>query len=143
MNFPHQYVVQGRAQADGLVTLSGEKLQPLPSAAPAQFGGPGTEWSPEDLLVAAVADCFILSFRAIAAASKFTFNELTVTVDGTLDRVEREMLFTEFKIHARLSVAADVDAGRAQRLLEKAEQTCLVTNSLKSKVHLHAEILQG
>ncbi|MEQ1904287.1 MAG: OsmC family protein [Pirellulaceae bacterium] len=143
MNFPHQYVVQGRAQADGLVTLSGEKLQPLQSAPPAQFGGPGTEWSPEDLLVAAVADCFILSFRAIAAASKFAFNELNVTVDGSLDRVEREMLFTEFKIHARLSVAADVDAARAQRLLEKAEQTCLVTNSLKSKVHLHAEVVHA
>jgi peroxiredoxin-like protein len=143
MQFPHQYVVQGRAQADGLVTLSGEKLQPLQSAPPAQFGGPGTEWSPEDLLVAAVADCFILSFRAIAAASKFAFNELTITVDGTLDRVEREMLFTEFKIHARLSVAADVDATRAQRLLEKAEQTCLVTNSLKSKVHLHAEVVHA
>jgi peroxiredoxin-like protein len=143
MQFSHQYVVQGRAQADGLVTLSGEKLQPLQSAPPAQFGGPGTEWSPEDLLVAAVADCFILSFRAIAAASKFAFNELTITVDGTLDRVEREMLFTEFKIHARLSVAADVDATRAQRLLEKAEQTCLVTNSLKSKVHLHAEVVHA
>ena len=44
MNFPHQYVVQGRASADGLVTLSGEKLQALQSAPPAQFGGPGTEW---------------------------------------------------------------------------------------------------
>jgi uncharacterized OsmC-like protein len=52
-------------------------------------------------------------------------------------------LFTEFKIHARLSVAADVDATRAQRLLEKAEQTCLVTNSLKSKVHLHAEVVHA
>ena len=143
MNFPHQYVVQGRAQAEGLVTLSGEKLQSLNSAAPAQFGGPGTEWSPEDLLVAAVADCFILSFRAIAAASKFAFHELKVTVDGTLDRVEREMLFTEFEINARLVVDADVDAARAQRLLEKAEQTCLVTNSLKSKVHLHAEVIHG
>ena len=94
-------------------------------------------------MVAAVADCFILSFRAIAASSKFAFSDLSVTVDGTLDRVEREMLFTEFKINARLTVAAEVDVSRAQRLLEKAEQTCLITNSLKSKVHLHPEIVHG
>lgn len=140
MNFPHHYVIHGNAQPEGLVQLSGQGLPGLSSAPPAQFGGPGDQWSPEDLLVAAVTDCFILSFRAIAAASKFAFQDLKVEVQGTLDRVEREMLFTEFHIKAELVIPADGDTGRAQRLLEKAEQACLVTNSLKSKVHLEAHV---
>jgi peroxiredoxin-like protein len=141
MNFPHTYRVQGSAEAAGLVKLSCDNLPALNSAPPAQFGGPGTEWSPEDLLVAAVADCFILSFRAIAAASKFEYQTIDVSVVGTLDRVEREMLFTDFKVHAKLSVAGGVDQSRALRLLEKAEQTCLITNSLKAPVHLETEIV--
>ncbi|MEZ6094933.1 MAG: OsmC family protein [Pirellulaceae bacterium] len=140
MNFPHKYEICGRATVDGAVLLSCENLHDLQSHPPAQFGGPGDHWSPEDLLTAAVADCFILSFRAIAAASKFAFDNLEVRVEGTLDRVEREMMFTKFNVHATLTIPADADEGRAQRLLEKAEQTCLITNSLKSEVHLESTI---
>jgi peroxiredoxin-like protein len=143
MNFPHHYRVAASATSSGPVSLSADRLPGLESDAPAQFGGPGDRWSPEDLLTAAVADCFVLSFRAIAAASKFTFERLEVSVEGTLDRVERVMLFTGFQIRARLSVASGTDADRARRLLEKAEQTCLITNSLKSTVHLDCEVVEG
>lgn len=34
------------------------------TAPPVQFGGDGKEWSPEDLFVAAVADCYLFSFKA-------------------------------------------------------------------------------
>lgn len=93
--------------------------------------------------MAAVADCFCLSFRAIAAASKFPFSGLSCEVVGTLDRVERAMMFTEFKVVARLTLPEGSDLERGKRLLEKAEQTCLVTNSLKSQVHLEATVVHG
>lgn len=143
MNFPHHYQVTAACQADGPVNLGASGLSPIHSFPPAQFGGPGDHWSPEDLLVAAVADCFCLSFRAIAAASKFPFTDLQCEVVGTLDRVERAMLFTEFKIAARLTLPEGSDLERGKRLLEKAEQTCLVTNSLKSQVHLDGTVVHG
>lgn len=140
MNFPHHYRVAARCTATEVVTLSAAGLPDIASAAPQQFGGPGNLWSPEDLLVAAVADCFALSFRAIAAASKFEFVHLECRVTGTLDRVERIMLFTEFQIEAELTIPAGGDTSRAERLLEKAEQACLITNSLKSTVHLSSRV---
>lgn len=143
MNFPHHYRVSGQAVSKGDVSLSSENLPALASNAPAQFGGPGNQWSPEDLITAAVADCFILSFRAIAAASKFAFESLEVSVEGTLDKVERDMLFTGFKIHATLCIPAGADADRGKKLLEKAETTCLITNSLKSDVHLECTVNQA
>ena len=66
---PHHYVVSANAKTVGNVALSANGVSDLESAPPAEFGGPGDQWSPESLLVAAVADCFILSFRAIARAS--------------------------------------------------------------------------
>lgn len=68
-NYPHIYRIVADAELDRDVILSGDGLDPLPSAPPAEFGGPGDKWSPETLLVASVADCFILSFRAVARAS--------------------------------------------------------------------------
>jgi organic hydroperoxide reductase OsmC/OhrA len=128
--FPHHYPVKAAAKAAGGVTLSAPGLPPLESNAPREFGGPGDAWSPESLLCAAVADCFVLTFRAIAAASKLAFESLEVDVEGTLDRAEGGMRFTAMKIRALLRVPAGTEESRALRLLEKAEKGCLVTRSL-------------
>jgi organic hydroperoxide reductase OsmC/OhrA len=138
--FPHHYSVVASATAQGDVTLESERLSPLRSAPPAEFGGPGDKWSPETLLVAAVADCFVLTFRAIAEISRFPWISLTCDVAGTLDRVDRVTQFTQFEIRARLRVPPGAKEDQALRLLTKAEDGCLVTNSLKVKPHLEAVV---
>ncbi len=138
--FPHDYSIQSSAQVSGPVVLERSGLPSLQSLPPVEFGGPGDHWSPEDLLVAAVADCFILSFRAISAASKFAWESLRCEVTGKLDRVDRKICFTEFQLRAFLVIPSDSAPDRAKHLLEKAEQTCFITNSLSAKVHLTLQI---
>ena len=141
--FPHHYKVAATAGPDGDVSLSGDGLDAILSAPPAQFGGPGDKWSPETLLVAAVADCFILSFRAIAEASKLSWISLKCEVEGTLDRKEGATKFTEFVVRATLSVPQDTKEERAHRLLEKVEESCLIANSLSGTIHLDAVVLRA
>lgn len=138
--FPHNYRVLATATTEGDVVLSGTGLPNITSQPPAEFDGPGDRWSPESLLMAAIADCFTLSFRAIAAASKIPFTQLDVNVEGVLNKVARKMLFTEVQITASLQVPQGVDAGRAERLLTMAEQACLVTNSLRVECHLESTV---
>jgi len=138
--FPHRYTVAAFARVEGEVTLESKGLVALASAAPAEFGGPGDHWSPETLLVAAAADCFTLGFRAIARASKLEWVSLRCQVEGTLDRVERVMQFTGFVVRAALQVPPGTDEARARSLLEKAEKTCLISNSLKGKCQLEASV---
>jgi organic hydroperoxide reductase OsmC/OhrA len=141
--FPHHYVVNAAVRPDGDVPLSAAGMRVIESAPPKEFDGPGNQWSPEGLLTAAVADCFVLGFRAIAAASKFNWTSLETRTEGTLDRIDGKMRFTRFETHARLHVAAGADAERARKLLEKAEFNCLVANSLNSERHLTVEVLTG
>jgi len=138
--FPHHYEVRVAARAAGAVELTVPGLPTLESQPPREFDGPGTAWSPETLLTAAVADCFVLSFRAIAAASKFSWTALEASTHGTLERIEGKMRFTRFETRARLSVPPGTDAERARRLLEKAEASCLIANSLAAERHLVAEV---
>jgi len=138
--FPHHYSVAASASPEGDIPLQSDKLPVLATAPPAEFGGPGDRWSPETLLVAAVADCFILTFRSIAGASKFEWLSLQCDVEGKLDRVDRVTLFTEFQIRATLQAPAGTDVEKAKRLLEKSEQVCLVTRSLKAESHLEAVV---
>lgn len=139
---PHSYVVSAGAEAESNVTLSSDGLESVTSAPPEAFGGPGDLWSPETLLVAAVADCFILSFRAIARASAFSWSDLQCRVDGTLDKVDRENRFVAFTVHASLTISSDADEAKGEKLLHKAEQLCLITNSLIADSHLSVEIIK-
>ena len=138
--FPHRYRVKGAGRVTGDVELTAERLTSLRSASPVEFDGPGDQWSPETLLVGAVADCFILTFRAIAKASRLSWISLDCEVTGTLDRVDHVMQFTRFDITAHLVVAAGEDADRARRALEKSERTCLISSSLKGSIGLDATV---
>ncbi|MCH8307024.1 MAG: OsmC family protein [Proteobacteria bacterium] len=139
-NLPHQYNVSAAADPESAVQLRSTGLPDLESAAPAEFGGPGDQWSPESLLVASVADCFVLSFKAIARASKFSWISLTCSVEGTLDKVERATQFTTFDLRASLTIPADMNEEMALRLLDKAEHLCLITNSLTADTRLTASV---
>lgn len=142
-DFPHVYrVVTTAASDDSDVILKSEGLSDLATAPPLEFGGPGNRWSPETLLTGAVCDCFVLGFRSIATASRLEWTRLEVEVEGVLSRVERRMLFTEMRIHARLTVPAGQET-KAPRLLEKAEEVCLITNSLSAQVRYQGEVVVG
>ena len=138
---PHHYSVQASAGVDTDVALTAAGIPALATASPAEFGGPGDRWSPETLLVGAVANCFVLTFRAVARASKLPWTVLRCEVTGTLDRVDRLTQFTAFDLHARLCVPPGTDASLAQRSLEKAERGCLIANSLKAPVRLRLQIV--
>jgi len=139
-DLPHLYTVAAAAGPNGDIDVSSDGVETIVSGPPQEFGGPGGQWSPETLLVAAVADCFILSFRAIARASKLSWNALSCEVDGKLERSDGMLRFTEFAVRATLVAPEETTDERALRILEKADKSCLVTNSLSSTTRLEAVI---
>ena len=139
-DFPHHYRTTASARHDSHVELTSPGLVALESAGPAEFGGPGDLWSPETLLSAAIADCFILSFRAIARASDFEWISLRCDVDAVLDKVEKVTRFTDIHEPVVLELPAGSDEAKAMRLLERAERVCLITNSMTGTTHLDATV---
>ena len=138
--YPHTYTVSATAQATGLVTVASLGLPDLQTAPPPEFDGPGGVWSPETLLCAAAADCFILTFRAVSRAARLEWLRLDCRVEGVLERIERVLQFTRFTTFAELAVPSQTDAGTARKLLEQAERGCLISNSLRGTRALEAQV---
>lgn len=137
---PHRYTVNALAASTGIVTLRSRELEDIQSSPPPEFDGPAGNWSPETLFVASVADCFVLSFRAIATASRLEWLEIDCGAEGVLEKTDTGMRFTTINIEVHLRVPPGADVARAERLLEKAEKACLVSNSLNSQVHLQCRV---
>ena len=140
-DLPHQYIVDASASPQGEVEINANGVDTIVSAPPAEFGGPGNRWSPESLLVASVVDCFILTFRAISRASKLDWISLQCQANGTLDKADGATRFTRFDIRATLEVYDGSSVDKARRIMEKAEQNCLITNSLSAPSHLDADVV--
>jgi len=141
--YPHIYVASASADTTGLVAVASPELPTLETAAPPQFDGPGDAWSPETLLCASIADCFILTFRAVTRTARFTWLRLECRVEGVLERVGQVSQFTRYTTFATLTVPAGSDATKAHALLERAERGCLIANSLHGTRLLEAQIISA
>jgi organic hydroperoxide reductase OsmC/OhrA len=141
--FPHRYVVSSTATIEGNIVLESDGIPSLPTATPPEFDGPGGLWSPETLMVAAVADCFLLTFRGIARASRMSWVSVSVTCEGTLERPDRVTQFTRFDLRATVVLPPETGEPQARRILGRAEETCLITQSLKAETHLHITVEQA
>lgn len=139
---PHVYLVAAQGSAAGNVSLSAAGVPPLTSAAPAQFDGPGDQWSPESLLCAAVASCFILTFRAVARASGLEWQQLECEVEGVLERSAGATRFTRIVTRPVITVSESVSTVMCEKLLSKAEGACLIANLLNCSRELQIEIVR-
>lgn len=140
---PHVYTVVADGAESGSVELKSDGLPALAAEAPPQFGGAGKQWSPEGLLCAAVASCFILSFRAVARAARLDWQKLGCKVDGTLQREGGVLRLTRLSVVATLTVDPELDFSRYRRALEQAERGCLIANSLNAFRELKIEVVPG
>ena len=110
--------------------------------APLQFGGVEGRWTPEDLLMTALASCFTTTFHAIAAYSKFEYTDLAVEAEGTVSKTDTGYGFNEIVIRPNLTIASEENRQRAIVLLYKAKGLCLVSRALATpqKFEIQVEI---
>jgi len=140
---PHSYKVLVKGNPTDNLEVTGDGLPQLRTAAPAGFDGPGDQWSPEDLLMASVSSCLVLSFRAIAKASSLQWQSIECETSGELNQVERRIRFTRISSRIRLRIDSADKEETAAKLLKKAEETCFISNSLASPCELEFDIEVG
>lgn len=109
--------------------------------APPEFKGHDGVWTPEHLFVAAVNSCFMTTFLAIAENSKLEFVSFSADAKGRLEKPDgRGFMMTEVILRPKLVISHARDAERAGRILEKAERSCLISNSIKTATRIEPEI---
>jgi organic hydroperoxide reductase OsmC/OhrA len=138
----HFYNTNIEWKADRVGKLSSAEL-PLTFevATPPQFPK-GVEgiWSPEHLFTAAVGSCFMTTFLSIAENSKLNFISFSCPAKGKLEQIEGKFIMTEVELNPVLTIANDADKEKAERILQKSEAACLISNSIKAKVILNTTI---
>ncbi|MDD2985313.1 OsmC family protein [Flavobacterium sp.] len=110
-------------------------------ATPPEFDkGMPNIWSPEHLYTGSVLSCFMTTFLAIADYSNFEFIDFKCDAQGILEKIEGKFLMTKIILSPVLTIDNQDKIEKAQRILEKSEAACLISNSIKSEVELKTVI---
>jgi peroxiredoxin-like protein len=111
-------------------------------ATPPEFpkGIPGI-WSPEHLFTAAVSSCLMTTFLSIAENSRLQFTSFSCKSKGKLEQVDGKFLMSEVILEPTVTITDEKDKEKAERVLQKSEAACLISNSVKSKITMIPVIL--
>ena len=142
MSTTHVYDVKVDWKSDRKGILSSSVLTPtIEVATPPEFPkGMPDIWSPEHLFVAAVNSCLMTTFLSIAENSKLEFTSFSSNATGKLEMVEGKFMISEITLRPVVTLNSEKDKERAERILQKSEAACLISNSIKSKIIFIPEV---
>lgn len=139
----HNYEVSVAWLTDrkGLMT-SPELTTSVEVATPPQFPkGMEGIWSPEHLFVAAINSCLMTTFLAIAENSKLEYTSFKSKAIGKLEMVDGKYMMSEVTLMPEIEIADELQRERAERVLQKSETNCLISNSVKSKINFQPSVI--
>ena len=138
----HFYNVDVKWKSDRKGEISSSEIsQKLEVATPPQFPkGMENIWSPEHLFTAAVSSCLMTTFLAIAENSKLDFVHFECSSKGKLEQIDGKFLMTEVILEPVVTIKNESEREKAEKVLQKSEANCLISNSVKSKITMISEV---
>lgn len=138
----HFYNVDVKWESDRKGEISSSEIsRKLEVATPPQFPkGMENIWSPEHLFTAAVSSCLMTTFLAIAENSNLDFVHFECSSKGKLEQIDGKFLMTEVILEPVVTIKNESEREKAEKVLQKSEANCLISNSVKSKITMISEI---
>lgn len=139
--FQYKNEVRWNSARRGLTSAPGKPDVEISS--PPEFNGDPGYWSPEDMFVASVNACTLLTFVAYAYHEGLELLAYECSAKGVLENTGDGYHFTEVALHPHITVKTEEDVDLARAILDSAHLGCLVTRSIKSVVKVFPEIRVG
>lgn len=100
-----------------------------------------------DLLLASLAACQEVTLRMVASAMRIELHHLDITVEGDMDfrgtmGVDPDTPVGFQEIRVNIDLRADAPADRLERLIQRAEQYCVVAATLKQPPRVTMNVSQ-
>ena len=95
-----------------------------------ELGGLQGRWTPEQLLLCALAGCFTTTFQAVARSAQFEYTDLEVEVEGSVSRNKTGCNFTEIFLRPKLTVQAEEEFEAGLSLLRRTKSVCMISRAI-------------
>jgi len=136
----HEVTVSGAADENG--AGDAERPKPIAGSSDSTFRGDAARWNPEQLLLAALAQCHMLSYLHVCATAGIVVTAYTDEAHGTMtDTTDGGGHFTDAVLRPQVTVATPDMIEKAAVLHEEAHERCFIANSVNFPVRHESVVL--
>ncbi|WP_430332426.1 OsmC family protein [Rhodococcus sp. ACT016] len=123
-------------------TVTAPGKAPLRGSADTAFRGDPDAWNPEELLVAALSQCHMLSYLALAARAGVVVTGYTDHPTGRMqENPDGSGQFTEVVLAPRVTVAHPSMVAAAEQLHSDAHDACFIARSVNFPVEHRSDVV--
>jgi organic hydroperoxide reductase OsmC/OhrA len=120
---------------------AGDKPQILGSSDPS-FRGDSSRYNPEELLVASLSACHMLSYLHLCAVNHVTVVDYRDSALGVMDEnSDGSAQFTRVTLQPTIKISSDSDGAKAVALHADAHHSCFIARSVNFSVEVHPTVL--
>ncbi|OLR93033.1 OsmC family protein [Actinokineospora bangkokensis] len=112
----------------------------IAGSADPHFRGDPARWNPEELLVASLSQCHMLSYLALCAGAGITVTAYRDEATGTMLQRGSGGRFTGVTLRPRVTVADPAAVDAATALHDEAHAICFIASSVDFPVHHEPEV---
>ena len=124
---------------DHAITAAGKPT--LLGSADPSFRGDPARYNPEELLVASLSACHMLSYLHLCAVNHIVVTDYRDDATGLMTETgDGSAKFAEVTLHPEVTIDADSDEAKALSLHEEAHRRCFIANSVNFPVKHAARI---
>jgi len=120
-----------------------EGKPPIAGSSARRFRGDDSRYNPEDLMLASLAECHILTYLTQSALAGIRVMSMEVEASGVIATIEGKTRFREATIRCRTRVEKADDIERAVHLHEKAHAECFMSNSVNFPIAIEPAVTAG
>jgi organic hydroperoxide reductase OsmC/OhrA len=136
-----RYPVHSHWYGGRVVHATATDKRPLQVATPPEFrGGVKGIWSPEELLVAAVASCYELTLAAIAERRRVPLSHVETAASGHLEHGHDGYRFTVIDLDVHI-VTDPTHEQEAKELALLTKDHCIVGKALDAPIHVDVTVV--
>lgn len=134
----------GYRDYDRAVTIEIEGKPALDASADKPFRGDPTKWNPEDLLLAALSECHLLSYLHACVQAGVVVLEYTDSASGVMvEDGHGGGAFREVVLHPRVTVADESMIAAATAAHAQAHDWCFIANSVNFPVRHEPTVISA
>ncbi len=138
--FPHRYELDCVWTGGDRCDLSAGTRPVIKGGAPPEFDGSDPSlWTPEHLILAALAQCLMATYHALNKRDPIETRSYSSKAESVLEKTREGLVFTSFKIAVTVKVPA-ARAEDARKLIELSKKYCITSNALKTAPTVEAAV---
>jgi organic hydroperoxide reductase OsmC/OhrA len=103
---------------------------------PPEFKGEAGVWAPEEMLVAALNACMMLTFVSFAQSKKLEFVAYESAAEGLLANVDGKYRIVEINVRPIVVLGSEADIEPARAIMAEVKANCFISNSITADVKL-------